>query len=398
MNNTCFASPSEMLFHIYGRTPPVQALGRLEAEMRFMWRGFMDDIDVVGKLLMEAEEKGTDIDLKHGFSASLANWVMGFSNINPLPPHYFCPVCKKAVFMTDGDGWDLPRVQCCGRPLIRDGHKIPIESARSFLEGSDNGLYIRIAPSFIENAMAIIREHYMKHFTVVHYSVEPKDSDYEYVLIPKGTVLPKLDENGVWQTNLDELYRPGYRTIILLPSHKKERLRELKETTGASPNLNNLLEKNVLSTAEKQIRAAIQEQNGILLKPDELSFSSLLKSYGYLHSTHAEDNPVFFKGDAKVSDVFTCREEVWDLVRAAMKPEYGLGSEIADTIMSAVRKGKFARKRMDPETELLLREIGISEQWITQMKYTWYLPPKADLMNGLLDEMKLAWYELQAST
>ena len=51
--------------------------------------------------------------------------------------------------------------------------------------------------------------------------------------------------------------------------------------------------------------------------------------------------------------------------------------------------------RMDEGTETLLRELGITDYWITQMKQTLYLPPKAKLIERLLDDMELAWYQLR---
>jgi hypothetical protein len=50
---------------------------------------------------------------------------------------------------------------------------------------------------------------------------------------------------------------------------------------------------------------------------------------------------------------------------------------------------------MDQDTEQVLRELGISDHWITQMKETRYLPGKSDLINYLLDRMLLTWFELQ---
>lgn len=57
--------------------------------------------------------------------------------------------------------------------------------------------------------------------------------------------------------------------------------------------------------------------------------------------------------------------------------------------------GMYTYDRMDEGTETLLRDLGISDYWITQMKHTGYLLPKAKIIEQLLDDMELAWYQLR---
>ncbi len=80
----------------------------------------------------------------------------------------------------------------------------------------------------------------------------------------------------------------------------------------------------------------------------------------------------------------------------AMKPEYEISNEFAVKIMEDTRKGKFTGGRMSPETEKCLQELGISDHWITQMKHTYYLKSRAELVAMLLDELTLAWYEINS--
>ena len=41
--------------------------------------------------------------------ASFIAWLLGGTNVNPLPSHYFCPTCKKVEFVPDERcGMDLP--------------------------------------------------------------------------------------------------------------------------------------------------------------------------------------------------------------------------------------------------------------------------------------------------
>lgn len=58
-------------------------------------------------------------------AASFAVYLLGASSANPLPPHYYCPVCQRVERVPDAlDGFDLPKKVCpaCGAEMLGDGH------------------------------------------------------------------------------------------------------------------------------------------------------------------------------------------------------------------------------------------------------------------------------------
>ena len=60
--------------------------------------------------------------------SSFLLYLLGVTGGNPLPPHFYCPRCRR-IFPAAGkkDGWDLPGRLCpvCGAPCLPDGHNIP---------------------------------------------------------------------------------------------------------------------------------------------------------------------------------------------------------------------------------------------------------------------------------
>ncbi len=397
MNNQNPESPVEILYANYGRNnTPVQATGRLQTEYALIGNSFYRETAMIARLRAAAKEEGTDVTVRHTYGGSLLAWLDGSSDVNPLPPHYRCRICKKpALFTCEGDGWDLPPLECCGQPMIRDGHGIPVESVRDILKNGNREMGLDMADSFAERAAEIIREHYSREYEIIPFDDSFRNGTRRYALIPKGEPLPELDEAGVWNVDPKELYETGYRTIIFHLDEQKEKIRFLKRNIRTEPTVEEVLAKPVLAIVEAQLREEIREAGGTLLQSDGLSFGSLLKLIGYLRSSHTEDNPVYLDGNGKLSDVFTCREEVWQLISKALKPEYGIGSDFAAEVAGRTRRGGYVRNRMDPEIEKVLRGLGIEERWITQMKETLYLPPKADLINQLTDMLELTWYELQ---
>ena len=391
------SSPEEALYNVYGRKPPVQFLGRLKTEEYLVKNSFFDDLYLVEELQYYAEDDGTEINVECNYGASLLNWLYDCTRINPLPPHYYCETCKRTLTGFQGDGWDLPPLECCGKPMVRDGHSIPIEVMLRRLEDPKCGLEIRIAKSFSDKAVEIIKKYYkrMKIAVVSFETEEDENDDIKFVLIPKDKAIPAMDENGVWHTDWDELFHSKFRRITLYSRDIKEQLRNFRKKTGLNPTVDDLLTVPVMATTQAKLTAKIVEEGGTPLKADDPAFSSLLKTIGYLKSSHSAANPMLTEKEARYSDVFTCREEVFDLLHDALKPEYGISMEFVKKVTWKTRSGQYTRNRMEQGTERVLRGIGISDHWITQMKETSFLRGKSDLINYLLEELELTWFELQ---
>lgn len=77
-----------------------------------------------------ARESGYPVIARGALGSSLAAFLMGITEINPLPPHQFCKACGYFKWLSDlASGYSCPDVMCpdCGAPLSCDGHDIPME-------------------------------------------------------------------------------------------------------------------------------------------------------------------------------------------------------------------------------------------------------------------------------
>ena len=395
MNNRNPITPMENLYVMYGRKPPVQITGRLRTEDMIASSQFYRDEHLIGILRQEAEKAGTDISVSGNYAA-LTSWAQDCSDINPLPSHYRCRKCHKVVFCGDGDGWDLPYLECCGEPSIRDGHNISIESVQDTLNGKFKYLEFRIAESFAEQAEEIIGRYYRKEYELVPFEDELVHCSRQYALVPERACRYADLEGEPLQLDADRIHEKGYSIIALSYDKRKEQIRTLRQKTGLKPELDDLLTGPVMALVAEKLKEDIRTEGATLLETGELSFSTLLKLTGYRASAHTEENPVYHKENGKLSEVFTCREEVWDLISGALKPEYGISTEFARKVTHHARCGMYTGNRMKPGTAEVLRGLGIDQWWISQLQETYYLPAKADMIARLLDMLKLTWYELKA--
>ena len=390
--------PEDRLYAMYGKNPPIQAVSRFKTERFLLPKSFYAALDLIMELQNTAETAGTDVTAI-GIGASFIAWLLECTEVNPLPPHRLSPIDNPFIFCCEGSGYDMATLIGWDDAVCWDGHEIPIESLRGRIRDPNPQLDIRIAESFKDQASEVIRNFFRRQDTsLVQFSVEADElQGQSYILIPKSAPMVEVAEDGVWHTDLDEVNKKKYRVIKLIYDERKEKLRQFRNRTGKTPATADLLTEPILAATAAKITSEISASGGTLLEPDRLCFSSLFQMYGCLHSSHTEDNPVYRQEEAHYSDLFCFREQVFDLVQSSMDPEYRISSEFAYQVAKRARTGMFTRNRMDPETELTLQGLGISEHWIQQMKSTMFLPSKADLISSLLDEMRLAWYEQQVS-
>ncbi|MDO4938656.1 MAG: PolC-type DNA polymerase III [Lachnospiraceae bacterium] len=138
LKESCYANAHRQ----YGDVLPEIVEKRLIKELdSIINNGFSVMYIIAKKLVEKSNSDGYLVGSRGSVGSSFAAYTSGITEVNPLPPHYYCANCRYSEFDTPEvkafagkAGCDMPDKICpvCGSQLKKDGFDIPFETFLGF--------------------------------------------------------------------------------------------------------------------------------------------------------------------------------------------------------------------------------------------------------------------------
>ena len=371
LRRRCFQKLEEK----YGTNPPRQIRDRLEHEL-FCLSGaeYWDHAAyfLLAATLAEYCDSHAGLHSLRGCAGnSFAAYLLGITEVNPLPPHKYCPACGYVEFVDTaewesgfdlfGDGQDKEPCPRCGAGLTGDGHSLD----STFFMGEDGGLYPIIGIDVSEKLF-----HPMFDYLAGLGEV--------YENIPKTDVYAGLSSY----------------IIEICGSRWLSALKELEARTGV-PARSVPIDRSLISCLAESSEYSPYISKGSFLVLQKFlpgSFSELVQVCGLSHGTGTwKGNTEDILGavcDAK--DIITHRD---DILQTLLR--YGVDRQTALELAHATRAGR-VKSALTPETTALLQKKGVPEWYVSSMKKINYLFPRAHATENCIQALRLTWYQAHA--
>ena len=400
MKNEIIRIAKNRLQELFGSNPVIQIANRfkteelmLDGQETLLWMGFL------GKLQEEFCESDAYFETRGAqMGASFVAWLLGGTSVNPLPAHYYCPVCKKVEFVSGvACGIDLPDKKCsCGCDYHKDGFGIDAINMYPFCKWNEiyvsNGgtkLVKKCLCEFFKGYGEIKEMRIANDETVEVYAAEQLFPT-KFALLSKETAKRYPDE-----------------IIMMKPEEYAKILDEIAVLTVVE-NVEEYISCRDLQNVEfttKQIKEYFDYavKNGVFNGYDgnmnlgkvlsnikEPTFTDLLSISGFMHGTGV------WKGNAELlydegiplGELISYREDVYSYLYSKLNGKCcdNPSGQVFE-IKECVRKGKYSNNRMPAEIERLLLECEVPKWYVESMKKILYLFPKAHLIAWLKREI-----------
>ena len=350
---------------IYGSPLPEIVRTRVDKELgAIVGHGFSTLYLIDAKLVSKLQADGHVAGYRTLAGSSLAAYLSGITEVNPLPPHYICPKCGWTEFKVSEiyfTGLDLPGKRCpkCAAQMIGNGFDLPFET----FAGIDGDRLRNIDLSFSGSYQLTARE-YLRERAV--YWGAYQDAD-----------LTMLEELG-------RLTGVNPRTIPLDDPEVFRRILSLFSGTEALGITSSDLEtegSGVLGISKFGTKLG----RDILKETNPKSIDEIIRVFA-LSCAWVDNAQKLIRRAVPLHECICTRDDVM-----TQMVSYGVDPKSAFNAMERVRKGKGLRSFMQEDPQAL---SAIPPHFLDRCEMIRYLCSRAYAVVRVLAVLRIAYFKL----
>lgn len=441
-NLCCYA-----LSQKYGVFANEEVFERLGYELTLIEKnGFSSEYLTAYKIAKFVADKGHLVGNRGTAGSSFVAFLLGITDINPLPAHYYCPNCNYFEKTDIADnGLDLPDKTCpnCGLPLNTDGHNIPYESFMGFKGDKMPDFDLNVSPEVRDSVLEYLLENFGKDKvamagvipTYLEYQTQGAIAIYENKL---GVKLSKDDKQRITEKVKGVKRGSGVHPagFMIIPADKEfedftplnnnwapipsthfefhdlhdtilkfdiigvvmlEMLEKLSAKTGVSISDINIKKPEIYSFFENGDTTGIFEfenkfMRDILKNLKPKTFNELVKISSLAHGTNVwiDNGEYLVEAGIPFGLLPTSREDIMnDLISV------GADKALAFKMAEATRKGMLSRGRVSEEDILKFKEAAkpLGDWYFEFCSKVLYMFPKAHAIAYVKYSLIAAWFK-----
>lgn len=337
VNYDLFKQITVNLGEMYGENPDPEIEKRVRDE--WVWMQQSENyftIHLLCELTLNLDVFDIPYSIRYSGNASFILYLLGITNINPLPPHYYCPNCHSVIWDCNAKcGADLEKGKRCekdGAIMRVDGFNIPWQA--HFLHNHVHNFYLSLPPDVYEET------------------------------------LDGLRNIGMYNINTHLCNNPNKYRII-------ETINIILQFNLPKPSLDS----PIINASDTETIVEMTRQYALKTTP-ELNvrintFADVISYIGILRSDYAKDEKLKALINTlhyKPSELITCREDLYQYYI-----DHGCNERMAFKLMSNVRKGKHFLNNF-PSHEMHTAK----DKWVVSFcEDVRYLPSKTDIIEDL---------------
>lgn len=383
---------------LYGEQMPISISNRFKTEelmlknqMMLRWMGFLGE-------LHDRFYEEDDFFLVRGaqMGSSFIAWLLGATNVNPLPAHYYCPKCKKIEFISNVKcGLDAPDKKCsCGVAYEKDGFGIDAIHMYPLFGGCD----INISDGAMELAKECFKDYFREYSEIREIKIQKSEAEEEninksqltnvvrYMLVPREVAVQYPGE--ILTLSPEEYFQKFSkfeRLMIIEDPQEHSSFKEIENIKISVVDIQDYL-KYAVEKKKFKIDYLEKDLNEFASKLLSASFTELLAIEGCLHGTGVweENGEKLYIEGIPLSELITNREDAYTYLYSKLNGKCcdNPSGQVYE-IVKNLQKGIYAGKGIPADLEQLLLENEVPEWYIDSMKKIHYIFPKAHLITYL---------------